>query len=131
MRTLSSSSRQRDTSTGICSDGLLDGKAVEPMLTNCGLGVHQNSNIPFSSCPSMNASPVLSQTPPLTVVGHNSDGQPHVGPIPKKPNQYILAGFVGHGIPIIFLAAKGLAEMIRNDETTSEQTGLPRVYKTT
>lgn len=31
----------------------------------------------------------------------------------------------------IFLAAKGLAEMMRNDETTFEQTGLPRVYKTT
>ena len=33
-------------------------------------------------------------------------------------------------MPIIFLAAKGIAEMIRNDKTF-EQTGLPRVYRTT
>lgn len=62
-------------------------------------------------------------------MGYTSDLQPHVGLIPKKPNQYILAGFNGHGMPIIFLAAKGIAEMIRDDKTF-EQTGLPRVYKT-
>lgn len=64
------------------------------------------------------------------IMGYTSDLQPHVGPIPGKPNQYIVAGFNGHGMPIIFLAAKGVAEMIRNDKTF-EQTGLPRVYRTT
>ena len=63
-------------------------------------------------------------------MGYTSDLQPHVGLIPNKPNQYILAGFNGHGMPIIFLAAKGIAGMIRDDKTF-EQTGLPRVYKTT
>ena len=63
-------------------------------------------------------------------MGYTSDFQPHVGPIPQKPNQYILAGFNGHGMPIIFLAAKAVADMIRNDKTF-EQTGLPRVYRTT
>lgn len=66
----------------------------------------------------------------IAVMGYTSDLQPHVGPIPAKPNQYIVAGFNGHGMPIIFLAAKGVAEMIRNDKTF-EQTGLPRVYRTT
>lgn len=64
------------------------------------------------------------------VMGYTSDVQPHVGPIPNKPNRYILAGFNGHGMPIIFLAAKGVAEMIVKDKTF-EQTGLPRVYRTT
>lgn len=63
-------------------------------------------------------------------MGYTSDFQPHVGAIPQKPNQYILAGFNGHGMPVIFLAAKGVADMIRDDKTF-EQTGLPRVYKTT
>lgn len=63
-------------------------------------------------------------------MGYTSDLQPHVGPIPKRPDQYILAGFNGHGIPVIFLAAKGVAEMIRHGKTF-EQTGLPRVYRTT
>lgn len=64
------------------------------------------------------------------IMGYTSDLQPHVGPVPKRPNQYILAGFNGHGMPIVFLAAKGIAEMIRDDKTF-EQTGLPRVYRTT
>lgn len=63
-------------------------------------------------------------------MGYTSDLQPHVGPVPNKPNQYILAGFIGHGMPIIFLAAKGVADMIR-EGTTFAQSGLPRVYETT
>ena len=63
-------------------------------------------------------------------MAYTSDLQPHVGPIPDKPYQYVLAGFNGHGMPVIFLAAKGVAEMIRKDKTF-EQTGLPRVYRTT
>ena len=63
-------------------------------------------------------------------MGYTSDLQPHVGAIPGKPNQYILAGFNGHGMPIVFLAAKGIADMIRQGKRY-EQTGLPRVYRTT
>lgn len=39
-------------------------------------------------------------------MGHTSDLQPRIGSIPGRPNQYILAGFNGHGMPVIFLAAK-------------------------
>ena len=63
-------------------------------------------------------------------MGYTSDLQPHVGAVPNKPNRYILAGFNGHGMPIVFLAAKGIADMIRHGKTF-EQTGLPRVYRTT
>ena len=62
-------------------------------------------------------------------MGYTSDLQPHIGSIPGRPNQYILAGFNGHGMPVIFLAAKGIAEMIKNGKTY-EQAGLPKVYRT-
>ena len=58
-------------------------------------------------------------------MGYTSDLQPHVGAIPGRLNQFILAGFNGHGMPVIFLAAKGIAEMIK-DGKTYEETGLPR-----
>lgn len=64
-------------------------------------------------------------------MGYTSDLQPHVGAIPNRPNQYIIAGFNGHGMPVVFLAAKGIADMIKHEGMTYEQTGLPRVYKTT
>ncbi|EEH38605.2 FAD dependent oxidoreductase superfamily [Paracoccidioides lutzii Pb01] len=69
------------------------------------------------------------------VMGFSTDLLPHVGPIPGKPNQYILAGFSGHGMPMAFLTAKGIAKMIRNDEGNGdlpfEKTGIPRLYKMT
>ncbi|EEH18878.2 hypothetical protein PABG_01197 [Paracoccidioides brasiliensis Pb03] len=68
-------------------------------------------------------------------MGFSTDLLPHVGPIPGEPNQYILAGFSGHGMPMAFLPAKGIAKMIRNDEESGdlpfEKTGIPRLYKTT
>ncbi|KAK4694741.1 hypothetical protein P7C71_g2895, partial [Lecanoromycetidae sp. Uapishka_2] len=63
------------------------------------------------------------------IMGYTSDLQPHVGAIPGRSNQYILAGFNGHGMPIIYLTAKGIAEMISTGRLF-EDTGLPRVYKT-
>ena len=63
-------------------------------------------------------------------MGYSSDNQPHVGPIPGRQNQYIIAGFTGHGMPQIFLSAKGLADMIVNGSQFTS-TGIPRVYQTT
>jgi glycine/D-amino acid oxidase-like deaminating enzyme len=62
-------------------------------------------------------------------MGYSSDGLPHVGTVPGEQNQYILAGFTGHGMPQIFLAAEGLAKMIMNG-VAFEETGLPRLFKT-
>ena len=64
------------------------------------------------------------------VMGYSFDSLPHLGEIPGKPGQYILAGFNGHGMPVIWLAAKGIAEMVANGKTY-EETGLPRIAKTT
>ncbi|KAJ5974563.1 FAD dependent oxidoreductase [Penicillium waksmanii] len=63
------------------------------------------------------------------IMGYSSDGLPHIGSVPGEQNQYILAGFTGHGMPQIFLAAEGLAKMIMKG-VAFEETGLPRLFKT-
>jgi glycine/D-amino acid oxidase-like deaminating enzyme len=45
-------------------------------------------------------------------MGYSSDGLPHIGWVPGKEGQFIIAGFTGHGMPEIFLAAEGVARMI-------------------
>lgn len=64
------------------------------------------------------------------VMGFSYDSAPHVGSIPGKPGQYICAGFNGHGMPVVFLAAQGLADMVRTGKSF-EEVKLPRIYKTT
>jgi glycine/D-amino acid oxidase-like deaminating enzyme len=64
------------------------------------------------------------------VMGYSYDSLSHVGEVPGRPQQYIVAGFNGHGMPVIWLAAKGLAQMI-NEGVEFEKTGVPRVMKTT
>lgn len=63
-------------------------------------------------------------------MGYSSDLMPYVGDVPNKLGQVIIAGFSGHGMPQIYLAAKGISEMLR-DGKTFEQTGLPKVLKPT
>lgn len=62
-------------------------------------------------------------------MGYSSDSNPHIGHIPGKPDQMIIAGFNGHGMPMIWLGAKGLARMIRTGESY-EEVGLPTLLKT-
>ena len=64
-----------------------------------------------------------------SVMGYSSDFMPHVGEVPDKPGQFIIAGFTGHGMPQILLSSKGLARMMR-DGTRFEETGIPRVFRT-
>ena len=62
-------------------------------------------------------------------MGFSTDSAPHVGEIPNKPDQYICAGFNGHGMPVVLLTTKGLAEMIQTGKEF-EDVNLPRIYKT-
>ena len=64
------------------------------------------------------------------IMGWTSDSMPYIGDIPGKKGQYIAAGFNGHGMPLIHLASKSLAEIIRG-EKTFEETDLPAVFKPT
>ncbi|KAL1617927.1 hypothetical protein SLS56_010767, partial [Neofusicoccum ribis] len=64
------------------------------------------------------------------VMGYTADMMPHIGEVPDKPGQFIMGGFNGHGMPLICLSSKGLAKMVL-DGTPFEQTGIPRLFKTT
>jgi glycine/D-amino acid oxidase-like deaminating enzyme len=64
------------------------------------------------------------------IMGYNSDSLPSIGEVPGRKGCYIAAGFEGHGMPVIFLATKGVAKMV-NKDVTYEDSGLPIVYKTT
>lgn len=64
------------------------------------------------------------------VMGYSYDSNPHIGVVPSGGNdQYILAGFNGHGMPVIWLSSKELAKMISQD-IPFEQTSLPRLFQT-
>lgn len=58
------------------------------------------------------------------------DSNAHIGEVPDRPGNYIVAGFNGHGMPVIWLGAKGLAKMI-NERVSFEDTDVPRLLKTT
>ncbi|KAI9924487.1 hypothetical protein ASPWEDRAFT_102920 [Aspergillus wentii DTO 134E9] len=64
------------------------------------------------------------------IMGYSYDSNPHVSDIPGKPGQYICAGFNGHGMPVILLAAKALAEMISTGKSF-EEVQMPRLFKST
>ncbi|KAJ5543856.1 hypothetical protein N7513_003437 [Penicillium frequentans] len=64
------------------------------------------------------------------IMGYSWDSQPHVGAVPGEDDQYILAGFNGHGMPVVFLSSLGVAKMVR-DGIQFEDTGVPKVFQTT
>lgn len=64
------------------------------------------------------------------VMGYSWDSNPHVGVVPDREGQIIIAGFNGHGMPVIWLAGKALADMIVEDKPF-EELGLPILMKTT
>ncbi|KAF2769846.1 FAD dependent oxidoreductase superfamily [Teratosphaeria nubilosa] len=64
------------------------------------------------------------------IMGYSFDSLPHVGTVPSKEGQFVLAGFNGHGMPVIWLASKAIAEMVA-DGKTFEETGMPWIAKTT
>ncbi|KAM0559771.1 hypothetical protein ACHAPJ_004295 [Fusarium lateritium] len=62
------------------------------------------------------------------IMGYSTDSLPHVGEVPGRDGVFVIAGFNGHGMPVIFLAAEGVAAMARGVEY--EKTGLPSLFKT-
>lgn len=63
-------------------------------------------------------------------MGYSSDYMPYVGEMPGKSGQMVLAGFSGHGMPLILLSAKAIIQMLRFGKTF-EETGVPSVFKAT
>ncbi|KAH8885263.1 FAD dependent oxidoreductase [Thozetella sp. PMI_491] len=64
------------------------------------------------------------------IMGFSSDFMPYVGEVPEKPGQMVLAGFSGHGMPLILLSAKGIVQMLRHGKSY-EETGVPSVFRAT
>lgn len=57
---------------------------------------------------------------------------PHAGVVPEKPGALILAGFNGGGNALIFLLAKGIAQMLLTGSTFEEIDPIvPQTFKTT
>jgi glycine/D-amino acid oxidase-like deaminating enzyme len=64
------------------------------------------------------------------IMGYTTDGMPHVGEVPgQEGKQWLLAGFNGGGNALIWLTAKGLADMVVNG-TAFEDTDVPILFKT-
>jgi hypothetical protein len=63
-------------------------------------------------------------------MGYTPDSLPHIGAIPGRPDQFIMAGFNGAGMLHIFLSGKGIAQMLLNN-IQFEETGIPSIFKTT
>ena len=64
------------------------------------------------------------------VMGHSYDSNPHTGAIPNREGQFIIAGFNGHGMPVIWLPAKELAKMVIQGVLFGE-TSMPLLFQTT
>jgi len=64
------------------------------------------------------------------IMGYTSDSLPSIGEVPGRDGCFIAAGFVGHGMPVIWLTMKGIAEMVKEGKSF-EEVRIPRIYKTT
>ncbi|KAL4791881.1 FAD dependent oxidoreductase superfamily [Aspergillus venezuelensis] len=64
------------------------------------------------------------------IMGWTSDFMPYVGGVPGKPGQMVLAGFSGHGMPLILLSAKAIVQMLRHGKTF-EETDVPSIFRAT
>ncbi|RDW82618.1 FAD dependent oxidoreductase superfamily protein-1 [Coleophoma cylindrospora] len=64
------------------------------------------------------------------IMGYSSDYMPYVGEVPGKPGQMVIAGFTGHGMPLILLSARGVAKMLR-EGVDFKNSGIPRLFKPT
>lgn len=77
--------------------------------------------------------PLATDADTVTVVqGATPDGLPHIGKIPGKKSQWILAGFNGGGMAFSFLSAKAIAKMAL-DDVPFDQSGvnIPSLFQTT
>ncbi|PYH81269.1 FAD dependent oxidoreductase [Aspergillus uvarum CBS 121591] len=64
------------------------------------------------------------------IMGYSCDKVPRLGPIPGKEGLFVMGGWTGHGMPQIFLAAKGMADMVVGG-VSYQETGLPRIFEET
>lgn len=63
-------------------------------------------------------------------MGYSTDSLPHIGHVPGKKGQFIIAGFTGHGMPQAWLSGKGIAAMVSEGIPFAES-GIPKIFETT
>ena len=63
------------------------------------------------------------------IMGYTLDRMPHVGRLPGRENEWMLAGFNGGGMTMILTTAEAVARMVV-DGCSFEETGLPSIFKT-
>ncbi|MCJ1475056.1 hypothetical protein MMC13_003716 [Lambiella insularis] len=63
------------------------------------------------------------------IMGCTPDLRPHIGKVPGQTRIWMLAGFNGGGMTMIFLAADGIAKMVR-DDIKYEESGIPKAFHT-
>ena len=63
-------------------------------------------------------------------MGYSADSHPHIGCVPGQQNQYVNAGFNGHGMPVIWATSRGVAQMLLHGSDFSD-TGIPRLFEST
>ena len=67
------------------------------------------------------------------IMGSTPDGWPHVGRVPGRENQWVLAGFNGGGMSFIPTTAKAVAKMVAEDsdfEDVKREFGIPGIFST-
>ena len=63
------------------------------------------------------------------IMGYTLDKMPHVGNVPGRQNEWMLAGFNGGGMTMIFTTTEAVARMVV-EGCSFEETGLPSIFKT-
>ncbi|KAJ5625850.1 hypothetical protein N7510_002159 [Penicillium lagena] len=64
------------------------------------------------------------------IMGYSTDSLPHIGQVPGKTGQFIIAGFTGHGMPQAWLSGKGVAAMV-SEGIPFAKSGIPRIFEAT
>ncbi|KAK8055048.1 FAD dependent oxidoreductase [Apiospora rasikravindrae] len=60
------------------------------------------------------------------------DGMPHVGKVPQRENQWVIAAFNGAGMTQILILGKAIADMVKKDKSFEDVDAVvPRLFQTT
>ena len=102
------------------------GRGVEPLQRACGRGVCLAFTIPSKKWRFLGWTWL---TVGLVVIGTTAARWPYVGRVPGTENQYILAGFKGGCIAMIFLDAKRVVRMA-TDGVDFAETRVPGTFET-
>ena len=61
----------------------------------------------------------------IGIMACTPDRNPLIGALKTRPNEYISAGYTGHGMPVAFLAGKNIADLIAGE---ASEVSIPEAY---